>query len=95
VTARKVHLDVPAILERPAVGTTCCASTAEAIIAQELSMLPGIADVEVDVDGATVDVTYDPEAVSWDDISTALDEIGYPGVPMKTPAESPAPVSVV
>ena len=92
MTSVTVHLDVPAILERPAVGTTCCASTAEAIIAQELTMLPGISDVEVDVDGATVDVTYDPGAVSWDEISTALDEIGYPGSPTKSGSAPPASV---
>jgi copper chaperone CopZ len=60
------------------VGTTCCASTAEAIIAQELSMLPGIDDVAIDLDGATVDVTYDPAAVKLDGITAALEEIGYP-----------------
>ena len=74
-----LRLDVPGLVERPAVGTTCCAATAEAIIAQELTMLPGIADVEVDVDGALVCVTYDPTAVSQTDIETALEEVGYPG----------------
>lgn len=73
-----IRLDVPAISERPVIGTTCCASTAEAIIAQELTMLPGIADVSVNIEGATVEVTYNPGNVSWDEISTALDEIGYP-----------------
>ena len=75
----KLHLDVPGLIERPAVGTTCCASTAEAIIAMELTMLPGIEDVTVDVDGAKVDVTYDPRAVSADEIGAALEEVGYPG----------------
>ena len=74
-----LRLDVPGLVERPAVGTTCCAATAEAIIAQELTMLPGIADVEVDVDGALVCVTYDPGAVSQTEIETALEEVGYPG----------------
>jgi len=75
---KTVRLDVPGIIERPAVGTTCCASTAEAIIAQELSMLPGIADVAVDLTAAQVDVTYDPAAVDLTGITTALEEIGYP-----------------
>ena len=81
MTQIELRLDVPGLVERPAVGTTCCASTAEAIIAQELTMLPGIADIVVDTERATVDVTYDPSAVSLDEISTALDEIGYPGTP--------------
>ena len=76
-----LRLDVPGLIERPAVGTTCCASTAEAIIAQELSMLAGIRDVVVDTEGATVDVTYDPSSLTLETISTALDEIGYPGTP--------------
>ena len=76
-----IRLDVPAIAERPVIGTTCCASTAEAIIAQELTMLPGISDVSVDIEKATVEVTYNPGSVSWEEISTALDEIGYPAAP--------------
>lgn len=76
-----LRLDVPAIVERPVIGTTCCASTAEAIIAQELTMLPGISDVSVDVEGAVVEVTYSPGRVSWEEISAALDEIGYPATP--------------
>ena len=75
----RLRLDVPGLVERPAVGTTCCAATAEAIIAQELTMLPGIDDVAVDVDGAIVSVTYDPAAVSQAEIETALEEVGYPG----------------
>ena len=77
-----LRLDVPAIVERPVIGTTCCASTAEAIIAQELTMLPGISDVSVDVEEATVEVTYSPGRVSWEEISAALDEIGYPATPV-------------
>ena len=74
-------LAVPALVERPVVGTTCCVSTAEAIIAQELMMLPGVKDVVVDVDGATVNVTFDSGVVSQDEIETALEEVGYPGTP--------------
>jgi copper chaperone CopZ len=75
----QLHLDVPGLIERPAVGTTCCAATAEAIIAQELTMLPGIEDVTVDLDGAKVCVTFNPAAVSQGEIETALEEVGYPG----------------
>lgn len=73
-----MQLDVPGLIERPAVGTTCCASTAEAIIAQELTMLPGIADVAIDLAAAKVAVTYEPAAVDLAAITTALEEIGYP-----------------
>ena len=82
---KTARLDVPGIVERPAVGTTCCASTAEAIIAQELSMLPGIADVAVDLTAAQVDVTYDPAAVDLAGITTALEEIGYPATTVAAP----------
>jgi copper chaperone CopZ len=75
----ELRLDVPGLIDRPAVGTTCCAATAEAIIAQELTMLPGIEDVAVDVDTAKVSVTFDPAAVSQADIQSALEEVGYPG----------------
>ena len=77
-----LKLDVPGLIERPAVGTTCCASTAEAIIAQELSMLPGISDVEIDMEGGNVSITYDSGAVSTAVIREALEEIGYPGTPV-------------
>ena len=75
---KRVELDVPGLIERPAVGTTCCASTAEAIIAQELTMLPGIADIAIDLAAAKVAVTYEPAAVDLPTITAALEEIGYP-----------------
>ena len=75
----ELRLDVPGLIERPAVGTTCCAATAEAIIAQELTMLPGIEDVAVDLDAAIVSVTFNPAAVSQAEIENALEEVGYPG----------------
>ena len=73
-----VLLHVPGLIERPAVGTSCCASTAEAIVAQELSMLPGIDDVAVDTEGGHVSVTYDAGAVDLEVIQGALEDIGYP-----------------
>ena len=73
-----VFLEVPGLVERPAVGTSCCASTAEAIVAQELSMLPGIADVAVDTAAGRVSVSYDSESVDLESIREALEEIGYP-----------------
>ena len=81
MTNSALRLDVPGLIDRPAVGTTCCASTAEAIIAQELTMLPGISDVAIDLERAIVSVTYDTGAVSPSEIREALEEVGYPGTP--------------
>jgi copper chaperone CopZ len=76
--ARVARLDIPELVERPVVGTTCCASTAEAIVVQELLMLPGIGDVAVDPRAGTVMVSFDPAVASLDEIRAALAEIGYP-----------------
>jgi len=77
-TLQVVRLSVPGLIERPAVGTSCCASTAEAIVAQELSMLPGITDVNVDQPRGEITVAYEPASVDLEVIRAALDEIGYP-----------------
>ncbi len=77
-TLQVVRLSVPGLIERPAVGTSCCASTAEAIVAQELSMLPGIADVNIDQPRGEITVSYEPASVDLEVIQAALDEIGYP-----------------
>ena len=79
-TAQVVRLSVPGLIDRPAVGTSCCASTAEAIVAQELSMLPGIADVSVDQVRGEITVAYEPGSVDLEVIQAALDEIGYPAL---------------
>lgn len=75
--AIRVKWFVPDLIERPAVGTSCCASTAEAIIAQELSMLPGVLDLTIDALAGTLELEYDPALVSEREIREALDEIGY------------------
>ena len=71
-------LDVPGLVERPAVGTSCCVTSAEALIAQELWMLPGIADTGIDPRTGRVTVSYDPTRVTADEIRAALAEVGYP-----------------
>jgi copper chaperone CopZ len=78
VVPEVLRLLVPELIERPAVGTSCCASTAEAIIAQELTMLGGIEDVVVKCAAGEVHLTFDPAATSIAAICAALDEIGYP-----------------
>ena len=71
-------LEIPGLVERPAVGTSCCVTTAEALIAQELWMLPGIADTGIDPHAGRVTVSFDPARVSADEIRAALAEVGYP-----------------
>jgi len=73
-----VRWQVPGLIERPAVGTSCCASTAEAIVAQELAMLPGIEDVAIDSAGGVVEIVFQPAHVTEAEIAAALAEIGYP-----------------
>ena len=75
--AIRVRWSVPDLIERPAVGTSCCASTAEAIIAQELSLLPGILDLAIDPPAGLLELAYDPSQVSERAIREALEEIGY------------------
>jgi copper chaperone CopZ len=76
---------VPGLLDRPAVGTSCCVTSAEALIAQELFMLPGVNDAEIDPRTGRVSVEVDPDAVSRSDVERALAEIGYPpdGAPQR------------
>jgi copper chaperone CopZ len=76
-----VRWHVPALDERPVVGTSCCIATAEAIIAQELSLFPGIDDVAVDLDRAVVEITFQPALVSEAELRRALAEIGYAAQP--------------
>jgi hypothetical protein len=75
---QQLALSIPLLVERPAVGTSCCVTTAEALIAQELWMLPGILELAIDPRTGRVDLTYDASVVSPGMISTALGEIGYP-----------------
>jgi hypothetical protein len=76
--AKTIRWRVPGLIERPVVGTSCCASTAEAIVAQELSMLPGIEGIAVDCAAGTVDLAYRPALVCETEIASALAEVGYP-----------------
>ena len=51
-----------------------CANT----VRREIGRLEGLYNVEVDVDGSTVDVTYDEKVLEKDDIVKRLTRIGYP-----------------
>jgi copper chaperone CopZ len=75
---RTVRWQLPGILERPAVGTSCCASTAEAIVAQELSLQDGVTDFVVDMAAGTVEITYRPDQVVEAILAAALADVGYP-----------------
>ncbi|MCC7106687.1 MAG: heavy-metal-associated domain-containing protein [Chloroflexi bacterium] len=78
MSAERLELEVPAMLVRPAVGTSCCVTPAEALIAQELWMLPGVLDAEIDARTGHVVVEFDPEVVDRAAILDALGQIGYP-----------------
>jgi copper chaperone CopZ len=80
----QILLNIPGMIERPAVGTSCCVTSAEALIAQELWMLPGVEDAQIDARVGTALVTFDPATVSEDEIAAALGDVGYP------PARQPA-----
>ena len=71
-------LEVPGLVERPAVGTSCCVTTAEALLTQELWMLPGIENSEIDPLQGTVLVRFDAERTAVEEIAEALREVGYP-----------------
>ena len=85
---QRVRFDMPGLIERPAVGTTCCVSSADAIVVQELSMLPGIDDVVVDLAAGAIEVTFAPGSVTREEMATALAEIGYPVVEAGGEAEA-------
>ncbi|MSQ42592.1 MAG: heavy-metal-associated domain-containing protein [Chloroflexi bacterium] len=68
---------LPGLLERPAVGTSCCATTAEALIASELSLVPGIVDIAIDTTTGWISVRIDPEATTATDVADALSDVGY------------------
>lgn len=69
---------VPGLVDRPAVGTSCCATTAEALIAAELFLVPGVIDLRVDVAAGRLEVVTDPSRVGPEVVADALDAIGYP-----------------
>ena len=75
---RTVRWHLPGMLERPAVGTSCCATSAVAIVAQELSLQPGIEDIAVDDVAGDVCIVFRPRAVDEATLAAALDEVGYP-----------------
>jgi copper chaperone CopZ len=81
---RTLTLEIPGLVERPAVGTSCCVTSAEALIAQELWMLPGIADTSIDPYAGRVTVSFDPRRVTADEIRSALAEVGYPAATLAT-----------
>ncbi|MFN8523690.1 MAG: cation transporter [Chloroflexota bacterium] len=72
------ELDIPGIVDRPAVGTSCCVTSAVALVAQELWMLPGVLDAEIDERTGRVRVERDPSVLDTERLVEALAEIGYP-----------------
>jgi copper chaperone CopZ len=85
---REVTFAVPALRERPVLGTSCCATSAEAAINQEFWMLGGVEDCAVDLERGRVWVRYDPGQTSPERLSAALAEIGYPATGVAVPDAS-------
>jgi copper chaperone CopZ len=69
------------MVDRPAVVTSCCVTSAEALVAQELWMLPGILAAQIDARTGTLEVDFDPDQLSLEQIAEALADIGYPASP--------------
>lgn len=76
-SAELVSWFLPGLLERPAVGTSCCATTAEALIASELSLIPGIVNIAIDTATGWISVQIDPKATTPTDVADALRDVGY------------------
>ncbi len=74
----EVTFEIPNLLTRPVVGTSCCATTAEVAITQEFWMVGGVEDSRVDSEGGRVWVRFDTTVVSEHALREALGEIGYP-----------------
>jgi hypothetical protein len=80
-TLVSLQLRVPGLIDRPAIGTSCCVTTADAMLAQELWMTPGVEDVRIDGPNGLIELRYDPQLISPDQITTGLAEVGYPAAP--------------
>jgi hypothetical protein len=74
----ELTLHVPDVSTRPVVGTSCCVTTAEAAIAQELWLLGGIDDFRLEEDQATLWVRLDEGQTSPEALRASLADIGYP-----------------
>ena len=48
------------------------------MLAQELWMTPGVEDVRIDGPNGLVELHYDPQLISPDQIATGLAQVGYP-----------------
>lgn len=62
------------ILTAPKIKCEGCAQT----ITQALAPLPGVEDVQVDIERKKVTVTYEPATISVPRIKTKLGEAGFP-----------------
>lgn len=64
---------MPTTLNVPAISCAHCKSTIEGAVSE----LDGVKSVQVDIDGKTVSVDYDPVQVSLERIVASIDEAGY------------------
>ena len=77
----EITFDVPALLSRPVLGTSCCIADTEAVIAQEFWMLGGVHDYRVDRERGRVWACFDPARVSAAALGAALGDLGLPATP--------------
>jgi copper chaperone len=61
------------VLSVPAISCEHCVKT----ITETLSRLPGVEAVKTSVSQRTIDLRYDPQRVSLEKITSALDDAGY------------------
>jgi copper chaperone len=64
---------MPVTLNVPDISCAHCKSTIEGAVAP----LEGVSSVEVDIDGRTVEVDFDPSQTDLDKITAAIEEVGY------------------
>lgn len=69
---------VPLLIERPALGSGCCAVLAEDVIRAELARLIGVVAIAVDQPAGRVKVSYEPERLATEHLVQALSGVGYP-----------------
>ena len=62
------------ILTAPKIKCEGCAQT----ITQALAQVPGVDEVQVDIERKKVTVTYEPAVISVGEIKTKLAEVGLP-----------------
>lgn len=69
---------VPELVRKPVLGSRCCTVTGAWLIEDALTELPGVQDVHVEDENGRVEVVFDPDTTSLEQITTALKALGFP-----------------